>query len=39
MGHGDRFLVPYLLFAKSTVRDKEPVPVSHMHSWHKIAGL
>ena len=30
MGHGDRFLVPYLLFAKSTVWDKEPVPVSHL---------
>ena len=29
MGHGDRFLVPYLLFMKSTVWDKEPVPVSH----------
>ena len=29
MGHGDRFLVPYLLFKKSTVWDKEPVPVSH----------
>ena len=32
MGHGDRFLVPYLLFAKSTVWDKEPVPVSHPSS-------
>ena len=30
MGDGDRFLVPYLLFAKSTVWDKEPVPVSHL---------
>ena len=29
MGHGDRFLVPYLLFKKSIVWDKEPVPVSH----------
>ena len=32
MGHGDRFLVPYLLFEKSTVWDKEPVPVSHPSS-------
>ena len=34
MGHGDRFLVPYLLFAKSTVWDKEPVPVSHLPVSH-----
>ena len=33
MGHGDRFLVPYLLFKKSIVWDEEPVPVSHSEAW------
>ena len=42
MGHGDRFLVPYFLFTKSTIWDKEPVPVSHLpvsHLIDRIHGL